>query len=110
MATIQEAPKTTEVPIARQSDVDEKEQVDHLEAAPRSSDPKTAALQDGIEALHRLSQEEYDALHKRLVRKVSGHQKLTWDGGDTYIQIDTRLLPVLFVLLVLNYLDRNALA
>lgn len=74
MATSQDMTKASEVPIDRQSEIDEKEQVDHLEAAPRSSDPKVAALQDGIEALHRLTPEEYDALHKKLVRKVGGER------------------------------------
>lgn len=68
---VTKATEASEVPIDRQSDVDEKEQVDHIEAAPISEDPKVAALQAGIEALHGLTQEEYDALHKRLVRKVS---------------------------------------
>ena len=72
MATTQNLTKASEVPLDRQSDIDEKEQVDHLEAATRSTDPRTAALQEGIEALHRLTPEEYEALHKRLVRKVSG--------------------------------------
>lgn len=60
----------TPVSIDRQSDIDEKEQVDHVEASAQPADPKAAALQEGMEALQRLSQDEYDALHKRLVRKV----------------------------------------
>jgi hypothetical protein len=40
-----------------------------------------------------LSEEEYALAEKKLVRKI-----------------DLRLLPTLFILLVLNYLDRNALA
>lgn len=73
MSNPHELNKATEVPIDRLSEVDEKEQVDHIEAAPRSSDAQTAALQDSIAALQTLSQAEYDALHKRLVRKVSGN-------------------------------------
>lgn len=98
------------MPLDRQSDIDEKERVDHIEAAARPTDPKAAALHDGMEALQRMSQDEYDALHKKLVRKVSFDREESSMQGDTDEQIDTRLLPVLFCLLVLNYLDRNALA
>ncbi|RFU29531.1 hypothetical protein B7463_g6805, partial [Scytalidium lignicola] len=52
-----------------------------------------AALQEYYEALDNLSLEEYAAKEKKLVHKI-----------------DLRLMPLLFLMIVLNYLDRNALA
>lgn len=46
-----------------------------------------------LDELAALGPEEFQAEKRRLVRKI-----------------DLRLLPILFVLIVLNYLDRNALA
>jgi hypothetical protein len=53
-------------------DLDGKESIHHVEATILSSDPKVAALQSEVEELLRLSQEDYDIVHRRLVRKVSG--------------------------------------
>ena len=53
-------------------DLDGKESIHHEEATVLSSDPKVAALQSEIEELLLLSQEDYDTVHRRLVRKVSG--------------------------------------
>ena len=51
-------------------DLDGKESIHHVEATILSSDPKVA-LQSEIEELLRLSQEDYEIVHRRLVRKVS---------------------------------------
>lgn len=52
-----------------------------------------AALQEYYEALDVMSPEEYAAKEKKLVRKI-----------------DIRLMPMLVSMIVMNYLDRNALA
>jgi len=52
-------------------DLDGKESVHHMEAAVLSNDPKVAALQVNIEELLRLSEEDYEVVHRRLVRKVN---------------------------------------
>jgi hypothetical protein len=51
-------------------DLDGKESNHHVEATVLSNDPKVA-LQSEIEELLRLSQEDYEIVHRRLVRKVS---------------------------------------
>jgi hypothetical protein len=51
-------------------DLDGKESIHHVEATVLSNDPKVA-LQSEIEELLRLSQEDYEIVHRRLVRKVS---------------------------------------
>ncbi|ORY56170.1 MFS transporter, partial [Pseudomassariella vexata] len=53
----------------------------------------TSGFQEQYEALDLLNAREYAAKEKKLVRKI-----------------DIRLMPLLFAMIVLNYLDRNALA
>lgn len=72
---------------------DSKGETEHYELKEPSLDAELTDLQKEILLVAALSDEEYALAEKKLVRKI-----------------DTRLLPVLFVLLVLNYLDRNALA
>ncbi|WWC86577.1 uncharacterized protein L201_001454 [Kwoniella dendrophila CBS 6074] len=92
-------PNTTTIPPVQQeflAETDFKNELDHVETVEdyTTTQPgEVQPLQQEIEALKRLSPEEYAEAHKKLVRKI-----------------DIRLLPILFVLLVLNYLDRNALA
>jgi hypothetical protein len=66
---------------------------EHYELEETSLDTGFTELQKEILLVAALSDEQYRLAEKKLVRKI-----------------DTRLLPVLFILLVLNYLDRNALA
>jgi hypothetical protein len=56
-----------------------------MEALVLSSDPKVAALQSDIEELLRLSEADYEIVHRRLVRKVSksNRQELTSDRHPT---------------------------
>jgi hypothetical protein len=72
---------------------DLKEAVSHVEELASGSAVHQGPLAAALAEVEALSPEEWAAAEKRVVRKV-----------------DTRLLPVLFILLVLNYLDRNALA
>jgi len=53
-------------------DLDGKESIHHVEATVLSRNPEVAAIQSGIEELLLLSQEDYDIIHKNLVKKVSG--------------------------------------
>jgi len=66
-------------------DLDGKGSISHVEATVLSSDPRVALLQSEIEELLQLSQEEYEIVHRRLVRKVSCHGvwKLTTDRHST---------------------------
>ncbi|GFZ46503.1 hypothetical protein JCM24511_04750 [Saitozyma sp. JCM 24511] len=81
-------------PLATDSDeVDVKKDVDHIEKSIELADPRTAALQAEADWIRSLTPEEFDQHQKKLLRKI-----------------DIRLLPTLFILLILNYLDRNALA
>ncbi|KAJ9092851.1 hypothetical protein QFC19_008575 [Naganishia cerealis] len=72
---------------------DIKGEAEHYELEQSSLGPELTELQKEIAIVAALSEEEYNLAEKKLVRKI-----------------DTRLLPTLFILLVLNYLDRNALA
>lgn len=72
---------------------DVKGETEHYELEESSLAPDLTELQKEILIVAALPDEEYSLAEKKLVRKI-----------------DTRLLPVLFILLVLNYLDRNALA
>ncbi|RSH95731.1 hypothetical protein EHS25_000823 [Saitozyma podzolica] len=74
-------------------EVDVKKDVDHIEKSIELADPRTAALQAEADWIRSLTPEEFDQHQKKLLRKI-----------------DLRLLPTLFILLILNYLDRNALA
>lgn len=73
--------------------IDTKGEAEHYEIEEASLQAELTELQKEIAIVAALSEEEYNLAEKKLVRKI-----------------DTRLLPTLFVLLVLNYLDRNALA
>ena len=72
---------------------DAKGETEHYEMEEPSLAPELTDLQKEIVVVAALSEEEYALAEKKLVRKI-----------------DLRLLPTLFILLVLNYLDRNALA
>jgi hypothetical protein len=72
---------------------DVKGEAEHYEMEEPSLTPNLTELQKEILIVAALPEDEYNLAEKKLVRKI-----------------DTRLLPVLFILLVLNYLDRNALA
>jgi hypothetical protein len=72
---------------------DAKGETEHYEMEEPSLAPELTDLQKEIAIVAALSEEEYALAEKKLVRKI-----------------DLRLLPTLFILLVLNYLDRNALA
>ncbi|OCF45725.1 nicotinamide mononucleotide permease [Kwoniella heveanensis CBS 569] len=77
-------------------DTDVKLDVEHVEGQKEETSELPAnesELSVEIEVLKRLSPEEFNAAEKKLLRKI-----------------DFTLLPTLFVLLILNYLDRNALA
>ncbi|WVW85913.1 hypothetical protein I302_107951 [Kwoniella bestiolae CBS 10118] len=89
-------PSSTSIPPVQQdflAETDLKNEFDHVEIVNDVENSQASSLHQEIEALKRLSPDEYAAQHSKLVRKI-----------------DIRLLPVLFVLLILNYLDRNALA
>jgi len=73
--------------------VDMKGETEHHEIDETSVAAELTDLQKEIAIVAALSDEEYTLTEKKLVRKI-----------------DMRLLPTLFILLVLNYLDRNALA
>lgn len=74
-ASTRETPSSDPMPLREivpiDPDLDGKESVHHMEAAALSNDPKVAALQADIEDLLRLSEEDYEVVHRRLVRKVS---------------------------------------
>jgi len=72
---------------------DIKGETEHHELDEASLDAELTDLQKEIAIVAALPEEEYNIAEKKLVRKI-----------------DMRLLPTLFILLVLNYLDRNALA
>lgn len=72
---------------------DLKEAVSHIEELARGSAVHQGPLAVALAEVEAFSPEQWAAAEKSVVRKV-----------------DMRLLPVLFILLVLNYLDRNALA
>ncbi|KAM0747982.1 putative nicotinamide mononucleotide permease [Meredithblackwellia eburnea MCA 4105] len=72
---------------------DAKLAVTHLESVGGIQADQVAAIQSEIEKLMLLSDEEFKAEERHLLRKI-----------------DYTLLPTLFLLLILNYLDRNALA
>ena len=82
-------------------DKDAKETFEHVET---STALQNSHLQAEADWVRGLNEEEFEHHNRRLVRKVS----YGWVRAKG--QIDARLLPVLFVLLILNYLDRNALA
>lgn len=73
--------------------VDMKGETEHHEIDETSVAAELTDSQKEIAIVAALSDEEYTLAEKKLVRKI-----------------DMRLLPTLFILLVLNYLDRNALA
>ncbi|WVQ77510.1 hypothetical protein IAR50_007196 [Cryptococcus sp. DSM 104548] len=77
------------------TDVDIKEAIEHIEhdAKTTGAPVQLGAVAAEIELLRTLPLDELAAEEKKLLRKI-----------------DFTLLPTLFVLLVLNYLDRNALA
>ncbi|WVQ83939.1 hypothetical protein IAT38_006083 [Cryptococcus sp. DSM 104549] len=78
---------------ARLDDLDVKETVEHIEHTPGVDPSQLDEVGAEIQVLQTLPPDELAALEKKLLRKI-----------------DFTLLPTLFVLLVLNYLDRNALA
>lgn len=82
---------TTPIPLDEKLDI--KGEVEHYETEGSSLQADLTELQREILVVAALSEEDFKAEEKKLVRKI-----------------DTRLLPTLFILLVLNYLDRNALA
>jgi lipoate-protein ligase A len=90
------------------SSADIKEATLHVEELDTVSKDLQGPLAAEIAEVDGLSPEEWAAAEKKLVRKVS--LKSMVRGKPTNIQVDLRLLPVLFILLILNYLDRNALA
>ncbi|KUL89782.1 hypothetical protein ZTR_00524 [Talaromyces verruculosus] len=63
------------------------------EVVNRNGFAPVAALQQFYDELDLMSPEEYAVKEKKLVRKI-----------------DLRLMPLLFLIIVMNYLDRNALA
>lgn len=67
----------------------EKVNISHIESADFSAAPRVAKP----EALQNYTDEEIDELHRKVTRKV-----------------DLRLLPMLVLLYILNYLDRNNIA
>ena len=71
---IEQSPAQEPMPLQNivHPELDGKESIHHVEATVLSSDPKVAALHSEIGDLLRLSQEDYDIVHRRLVRKVSG--------------------------------------
>ncbi|KAI5449816.1 hypothetical protein NCC49_004028 [Naganishia albida] len=82
---------TTPIPLDEKLDI--KGEVEHYETEGSSLQADLTELQREILVVAALSEEDFKSEEKKLVRKI-----------------DTRLLPTLFILLVLNYLDRNALA
>lgn len=74
--SIKQSPAQESMPLQNIVHVDPdlagKESIHHVEATVFSSDPKVAALQSEIEELLLLSPEDYDIVHRELVRKVSG--------------------------------------
>jgi hypothetical protein len=93
----------------RDLDVDGKDEVVHVEKpAYVESDPRLAGIATELAWAHGLSEEELATESKKLLRKVrSPHRTQRIQAHD---QVDWRLMPTLFVLIILNYLDRNALA
>ncbi|KAJ9091478.1 hypothetical protein QFC20_007618 [Naganishia adeliensis] len=81
------------IPTRLDEKTDTKGEAEHYEIEETSLHPDLTDLQKEILVVAALSEEEFKLEEKKLVRKI-----------------DTRLLPTLFILLVLNYLDRNALA
>ncbi|GAA6004505.1 hypothetical protein JCM10207_000757 [Rhodosporidiobolus poonsookiae] len=67
--------------------------VAHLERSLGVDETNVSELQREIDLVAALSPEEYKVAERKLLRKI-----------------DFTLLPTLFILLILNYLDRNALA
>ncbi|KIR34351.1 nicotinamide mononucleotide permease [Cryptococcus deuterogattii CA1014] len=75
-------------------DMDFKEQVEHVEDKSGGNIPlQNGAVAAEIELLRQMSPEDFAIEERKLLRKI-----------------DFTLLPTLFILLILNYLDRNALA
>lgn len=74
-------------------DADIKQSVEHVEDNKEVTAQLQGAVAAEVEIVRNLSEEEFAKEEKKLLRKI-----------------DFTLLPTLFVLLVLNYLDRNALA
>ncbi|GAA5898681.1 hypothetical protein JCM6882_000895 [Rhodosporidiobolus microsporus] len=74
-------------------DSSEKPAVLHLERAHGVDESNVSELQAQIDEIAALSEEDFKAEERKLLRKI-----------------DFTLLPCLFILLILNYLDRNALA
>lgn len=83
----------TSIPTGLDEKTDVKGEAEHYEIEESSLHPDLTDLQKEILVVAALSEEDFKLEEKKLVRKI-----------------DTRLLPTLFILLVLNYLDRNALA
>ncbi|KWU45903.1 putative nicotinamide mononucleotide permease [Rhodotorula sp. JG-1b] len=67
--------------------------VQHIESVAGVKPEQVGEIQSEIEQLMLLSDEDYRKEERKLLRKI-----------------DFTLLPTLFILLILNYLDRNALA
>lgn len=73
-----------------------------------SHDEKSASpYHPDEEWVRSLSSEEFAKEQKKLLCKV---RNSLVERRAHVVQIDLRLLPTLFILLILNYLDRNALA
>lgn len=81
------------IPTRLDEKTDTKGEAEHYEIEESSLQPDLTDLQKEILVVAALSEDDFKLEEKKLVRKI-----------------DTRLLPTLFILLVLNYLDRNALA
>jgi hypothetical protein len=96
-------------------DVDEKPNVYHIEGV---RDEDVGELQLEIEKITLLNEEDFKAEERALLKKVRPpffffSFSLCLFPAHRYLpsrQIDFTLMPTLFVLLILNYLDRNALA
>ncbi|ORY54884.1 putative nicotinamide mononucleotide permease [Leucosporidium creatinivorum] len=72
---------------------DSKPIVAHIESTAGIQPEQVGEIQQEIDKLMLLTEDEFKAEEKKLLRKI-----------------DSTLLPTLFLLLILNYLDRNALA
>lgn len=80
--------------VVSDKDMDFKEQVEHVEDRSGGNIPvQDGAIAAEIELLRLMSPEDFAIEERKLLRKI-----------------DFTLLPTLFILLILNYLDRNALA
>lgn len=87
--------------------------VQHIESVAGVKPEQVGEIQSEIQQLMLLSDEDYRKEEKKLLRKVGQlllSSRLRAPDLFYALQIDFTLLPTLFVLLILNYLDRNALA